>query len=188
MQNHGESQNLIVVIILNIIVLAFLIAVSNSTYAQNTILHQKTLPEITKYTPEENAYISVGKFSDAIGVKNITNTIYVANAGDGTVSVIDGNTNTKLAKDIHVGKAPYAIGVNDYTNTIYVANRGDNTVSVIDWTNNSKLAKDIPVGYRPSAIGVNLDTNTIYVANSGNNTVSVINGTNNTKIKDISIG
>ena len=38
------------------------------------------------------------------------------------VSVIDGNSKTKIGNDIPVGKGPGDIGVNSDTNTIYVAN------------------------------------------------------------------
>jgi YVTN family beta-propeller protein len=154
-----------------------------------TDLHEKTLYEITKYTPKENAYISVGTLPSAIDVNSYTNTIYVANLGDNTVSVIDGNTNTKIGKDIPVGKLPFGISVYVVTNTIYVANSYGNTVSLIDGTNNTKIGKDIPVGKSPNGIGVNSNTNTIYVANNYDNTVSVIDGTNNTNIgKDIPVG
>jgi YVTN family beta-propeller protein len=45
----------------------------------------------------------------AIGVTSETDTIYVANRDDDTVSVIDGQNNTKIGKDIPVGASPSAI-------------------------------------------------------------------------------
>jgi YVTN family beta-propeller protein len=60
-----------------------------------------------------------------------------------TVSVIDGNNNTKIGKDIPVGTLPSAVDVNSYTNTIYVANQGENSVSVIDAKANKVVAKVI---------------------------------------------
>jgi YVTN family beta-propeller protein len=197
MENHGKIQRLIVVITLNITGLALVVGVLNFTYAQE--LHQKTLYEITKYTPKENAYINVGRHPSAIGVNPDTDKIYVANNGDNTVSVIDGDNNTKIGKDIPVGKFPLAptdVAVNSETDRIYVANqatggiyggKGNGTVSVIDGDNDTKIGKDIPVG-NSGAITVNSNTNTIYVVNSEDNTISVINGTNSTKIKDIPVG
>jgi YVTN family beta-propeller protein len=58
-----------------------------------------------------------------------THTIYVANNYGGTISVIDGGTNTVTAT-IPVGFSPYDVGVNPTTNLIYVANTGSNTVPV----------------------------------------------------------
>jgi len=54
----------------------------------------------------------------------------VANAGEGTVSVIRGRTNTVRAT-IRVGSAPEGAAANPRTNTVYVANANDNTVSVL---------------------------------------------------------
>ncbi|MGA9218329.1 MAG: YncE family protein, partial [Nitrososphaeraceae archaeon] len=129
-----------------------------------------------------------GNAPETIGVNPHTNMMYVANYLDNTVSVIDGENNTKIGNDIPVGEGPTGIGVNSNTNMMYVANYLDNTVSVIDGENNTKIGNDIPVGSSPEAIGVNEDTNTIYVANLDNNTVSVIDGENNTKIDDIPVG
>ena len=49
----------------------------------------------------------------------------VVNLLDDTVSVIYGENNTKIGKDIPVGNNPSDIGVNQETNTIYVVNQND---------------------------------------------------------------
>ena len=81
----ANRSNGVVVIILNIIVLAFLIAVSNFTYAQeNLTLHRKTLYYMYEnktnypFTPS-NAGIDVGIHPSAIGVDVLAHKIYVAN-------------------------------------------------------------------------------------------------------------
>jgi YVTN family beta-propeller protein len=75
----------------------------------------------TKHTPsEQNPHITVGKTPAAIDVNLFENKIYVANYGDGTVSVIDGITNTKIGDDIKVGNRPVAIASVDYLNKIYI--------------------------------------------------------------------
>ena len=84
--------------------------------------------------------VTVGSAPQALGVDELTNTIYVTNTGDNTVSVINGatcnGTNTsgcaQTPATVTVGNAPRAVGVNQVTHTIYVANRDDGTVSVID--------------------------------------------------------
>ena len=164
-------------LILNSIGFVTVAAFSNNAYAQEE-LHQKTLYEIANHTSShEIPSIPVGKGPSAIGVNLNTNTIYVANKEDNTVSVIDGKNNSKIGKDIPVGKGPSAIGVN--TNTIYVANKDDNTVSVIDINNNKNIGKDIPVGNGPSAISVNWITNSTYIAERIDNAVSVIDSKSN---------
>lgn len=57
---------------------------------------------------------------------------YVANAGDGTVSVIDTTTNQLARAPIRVGGGAIGIAITPDGNRVYVANRDDSTVSVID--------------------------------------------------------
>src|ERR1022692_825038 len=134
-------------------------------------------------------------------VNSITNKIYAANAcgnivscqgGIGTVSVIDGVTNTVTAT-VTVEYGPQSAVVNPVTNKIYVANVcGNNpscgppyppgSVTVIDGvTNNTQAAN---VGHWPTGLDVNSVTNKIYVANKCGNdpncgsgaTLTVIDG------------
>ena len=59
-----------------------------------------------------------------------TNTIYVTNRGNNTVSVINGRTN-KVVTTVPVGDDPFAVAANPHTNTAYVANDRSRTVSVL---------------------------------------------------------
>src|SRR6476661_1159837 len=176
-------------LIFNIIVLTSFVVLFSNTYAfLYPEVHEKTLYEITNQSSSKQiAHIPIGNAPETIGVNPHTNMMYVANYLDNTVSVIDGENNTKIGNDIPVGSSPEAIGVNEDTNTIYVANLDNNTVSVIDGENNTKI-DDIPVGKGPRDIAVNQLHDMIYVAYLDNNSVSVIDGENNTKIDDIPVG
>src|SRR5919107_717227 len=120
--------------------------------------------------------------------------IYVSNFGQfnvtGTVSVINGTTNTIVAT-IYVDKNPQAIAYNPANGLFYVANTYSNTLSIINGTTNS-LIGSIPVGdfpgKSPTGIAVNSINNTVYVTNTGSNTVSVINGTTNVVLGNITSG
>jgi len=134
----------------------------------------------------------VGNYAQDLRVDAATDTIYVVNANDNTVSVINGaicNAHDSSGCDqtpatINVGAGPFALGIDTSTDTIYVANNGDNTVSVIDGatcngthTNGCRRTPPtIAVGNGPDGIAVDQTTNTIYVANGGDNTVSMIDG------------
>ena len=74
-----------------------------------------------------------------MAVDETTDTIYVANDGSGTVSVIDGATNTVTAT-VAVGTDPIGVAVDETTDTIYAANDGSGTVSVIDGATNTVTA------------------------------------------------
>ena len=121
--------------------------------------------------------ISVGSSPSALGVDPTTDTIYVANYYSGTVSVIDGATNTVTAT-VTVGTWPQGVGVDPTTDTIYVANENSDNVSVIDGATNAVTAT-IAVGYYPRGVWVDPTTDTVYVANAGSHSVSVIDGATN---------
>ena len=75
--------------------------------------------------------IPVGSLPQAVAVDPATRTVYVTNAGDNTVSVIDEATMT-VTHTIPVGTNPDAVAVDPDTRTVYVTNDNDDTVSVID--------------------------------------------------------
>jgi YVTN family beta-propeller protein len=144
--------------------------------------------------PHANTVPTVPVGGDPIGVavNQATNTVYVANMNDNTVSVIDGTTCSalndsacaKTAPTIAVGSGPLGVAVDQATDTVYVANINDNTVSVIDGatcnatvtTGCGQTAKTVPVGIGPNVLAVDQATDTVYVANGGAATVSVIDG------------
>ena len=72
-----------------------------------------------------------GLLPAAVAVDPAAGTVYVTNANDGTVSVIDAATNAVTAT-IPVGTYPYGVAVDPAAGTVYVTNYGDATVSVID--------------------------------------------------------
>jgi YVTN family beta-propeller protein len=121
--------------------------------------------------------LTAGSQPNRIAINQAANKIYIANAGDSTVTVIDGATNTTTI--VPVGATPVDVAANSVTNKIYVVSQGNNTVTVIDGATNNTLP--VPTGSQPFNIAVNPVTNKIYVSNAGDNTVTVIDGaTNNT--------
>jgi YVTN family beta-propeller protein len=143
--------------------------------------------------------ITVGSGPDGVAVDQATGTVYVANSGSGTVSVINAATCNahqhsgcgQTPPTIIVGSGPEGIAVNDTTDTVYVTNLGNfsgDTVSVINaatcnGTQHSGCGQTparVTVGPAPWGIAVNQASNTIYVANNnggdGPASLSVING------------
>jgi YVTN family beta-propeller protein len=76
------------------------------------------------------ANVTVGSTPNAVGVNPVTDKIYVANAGSGTVTAIDGATGVKST--VNVGSDPEALAVSAVTGMVYVANTNSNTVTVIN--------------------------------------------------------
>jgi DNA-binding beta-propeller fold protein YncE len=134
--------------------------------------------------------IGVGTFPFYVAINKTTNTIYVANVADNTLSVINGATCNATANSscnqpqptTTVGNVPQGVAVDETTNTIYVANEVDGTVSVVkgnhcqgsDVTGCNQAWPAFVVGNRPQGLGFNFVNRTLYVANFFDNTVSVI--------------
>jgi YVTN family beta-propeller protein len=116
--------------------------------------------------------ISVGSYPLGVAVDPAARTVYVANAGDDTVSVIDAATGT-VTGTIPVGSGPDAVAVDPAARTVYVANADGGTVSVIDGAT-STVTATLPVGSWPDGVAVDPGTHTAYVANLFGNSVSVI--------------
>src|SRR5436190_1975931 len=109
------------------------------------------------------ATIPVGSFPQGVAADPKTNTIYVTNDYDNTVSVSSGRTNT-VTTTTPVGNSPEEVAVNPKTNTIYVTNLLSHTVSVISGQTNTVTAT-IPVGNFPVGVAADPKTNTAYVTN-----------------------
>ena len=138
------------------------------------------------------ATVTVGSNPLGVAIDQATNTIYVANAGENTVSVINGatcnRTNTSgCGQDpptVTVGGGASLLAVDPATDTIYVGSFDDGTISVIDGATcnggNSSGCAQVPptvtVGSFPDGVAVDQATHTVYVANGNDTTVSVIDG------------
>lgn len=132
------------------------------------------------------ATVAVDKNPIDVAVNPATDRIYSANFQvPGTVSVIDGATNTVVAS-IPL-PSPGSVDVNPTTNRIYVANVFHNTVSVIDGGTNGVIAT-IPVGDGPNGVVVNPTTDRVYVTNLFGGDVSVIDATTDTVVATVAVG
>jgi YVTN family beta-propeller protein len=124
-------------------------------------------------------------------VDQATNTVYVANSNDGTVSVIDGSACNAgdlggCGQPVATFPAPGAlsVAVDDPTHTLYVADSDDGTVLVVDTSTCDGVDQSgcgaaqasVAVGSGPGIVAVDEASDTVYVGNGNENTVSVIDG------------
>lgn len=110
------------------------------------------------------ATIPVGKSPEGIAIDPSAHRLYITNAGDDSVSVIDTTTDT-VNRTVAVGKLPRWLAVDPSSHTLYVTNTGGNSVSVIDTTTDSVTAT-IPVPPTPYGLAVDSLTHALYVATS----------------------
>jgi YVTN family beta-propeller protein len=132
--------------------------------------------------------IPVGSGNAELALNPLTRTLYVANGGDDTVSVIDAascNASVTLGcggavATIPVGEGPRRVAIDGATNTVYVSNFGGgsgHTVSVVDGSRCDaavtsgcgQIAATVTVGLAPQGMVVDDATRTLYVANQGFN-------------------
>jgi YVTN family beta-propeller protein len=76
-------------------------------------------------------HVSVGADPVSIAVDQADGRAYVANAGDGTVSAMDGKTDRVIAS-IRVGAHPYSIATDSAAGKVYVSRTFSDDVTVID--------------------------------------------------------
>jgi YVTN family beta-propeller protein len=123
--------------------------------------------------------IPVGKEPWGVGITPDGGTVYVANHGESSVSVLKVNKGANppavVTATIAVGVEPYGIAVTPNGTAVYVANTRSNSVSVIDTSSNvvNKTIVNIgpatggqPTGLAITNNGNELDTDeTVYVTN-----------------------
>lgn len=132
------------------------------------------------------ATIPVGSRPVAIEVNAVTNKIYVVNQGiplrniRGSVTEIDGVSNSTVTiRDPHA-TFPIAVGVNPVTDKIYVTNFNGNVTVIDGRTRLTTTLTDRNGAFAyPIAVAVNSVTNKIYVASVNNGSVAIIDGLTN---------
>jgi DNA-binding beta-propeller fold protein YncE len=134
--------------------------------------------------------ITVGNLPSTIAIDQHTDTVYVTDTGDNTVSVFNGATCNALVTSgcgqrpatVPVGLAPLGIYADPANHTVYIANSnngagsGSTTVSMLDSAtcNAAHLAAcpvkpppTVDVGADPNDVDVNQATHTVYVTTIG---------------------
>jgi len=126
--------------------------------------------------------ITVGNLPSGIAIDERTDTVYVSDFGDDTVSVLNGATCNALdysgcgqtPATVPVGSGPIGIFADEANHTVYVANFNDVTVSMInsatcnatDLANcSTSVPSTVTVAGGPGDVDVNQVTHTVYVAN-----------------------
>jgi YVTN family beta-propeller protein len=156
----------------------------------------KCSAEVTTGCRNEPPTVMVGSSPGGLAFDRVTHSLYVANQGGNTVSVIDtSKCNAKSVSGcdhpvatVHVGSGPVGVVVDQATHSAYVANNHGSTLSVIDTaTCNAESTSGcgqapLTVAAGDSPFGIALDpvTKTVYVTDLGSSdegdTVSVVDG------------
>src|SRR6202048_2028248 len=100
------------------------------------------------------------KEPQGVGYEPSTDTLYIANAGDGSVRLFDGN-NYAAGAQIDLGRDADTIPIDSATNRVFIG-YGSGALAVIDPATRSKIG-DIPVKAHPEAFQIDPDTSQIFV-------------------------
>jgi YVTN family beta-propeller protein len=130
--------------------------------------------------------ISVGRAPRAVAVAEQTHRVFVANAGDNSLSVLDTRTGAVL-RTIPVGAAPAAVAVDEPARRVFVATAGDNSVRVLD-ARTGATVHTASVGAAPTAIAVDIPTARVFVANARDNSVSLLDAHSGALVRTVRVG
>ncbi|MBA4371726.1 MAG: hypothetical protein C0402_02560 [Thermodesulfovibrio sp.] len=144
------------------------------------------IPAKNTWTFAAAGKINVGRAPTGIAASPDGKRLYVANAVDNTVSVIDRTTHAVTAT-IGVGSNPRGLDVTPDSLYVYVANTSSNTVTIIRTTDNT-VFDPVTVGSAPYGVAVSPDGQQVFVTNYSSNTVSVIGTDTNTVSRTIPVG
>ena len=160
---------------------AGIVAVSNSS--SNTVTFVSSLSYQVVGSP-----VSVGSRPVALAFSPDGTLLYVANGGDGSVSVIQISASQSampytysVVATVTLGGSPQQIAVSPDGSTIFVtidngANPG--SVSILTKSGLSFTTTSLPVGNAPRGVVVTLSGAQVFVANSADNTISMLGITN----------
>ncbi|HEY4993218.1 MAG TPA: YncE family protein [Nakamurella sp.] len=123
-----------------------------------------------------------------IAVDPATDTVYAVNNPLGTLSVINGASNTVTAV-ISLGSAsfPQNVAVDPATDTVYVTVSNPPSVAVIDAATKT-ITGVIGVGMSPTGVAVDPLTDTVYVTSQSSSSIAVIDGSTGKVTGSIDLG
>ena len=198
------------------LVLSTIDLVDNRTLPGSTQPASQNVPEFVVYDPVNgDLYVRGGETGDSLTVLNgstdravaevavpdaqntylltptmavdtATGAVYVTNAQESSVSVVNGTTNLVTAS-ITVGGSPNGIVFDPSNGDFYIANYGGDSVNIVNAATNT-VGTPIPVGTHPSAILFDSSSDQLFVANWGSGNVSVIDAATNTLVTNIKTG
>ena len=134
------------------------------------------------------ATVRVGVSPAQMAVSPDRKSLYIANTGSNTVSVLNTDKNT-VVKTIALPRRSRPIGValSPSGRYLYTADGGANRVSVLN-TRAGRVVTSVRVGTQPLGVAVAPDGKTVYAANSGSGDVSVIDARTNRVVRTIPTG
>ena len=125
----------------------------------------------------------IGAFRVAAGG---VGTVYVANAGDSSITVLDGTNHIAIDR-VRVGSGPSAVAFSVDGRNVWVANQESGQLTVID-RGTQTVARGVSIGGSPNALLFGPDGRVLYATDTANDTLLVIDPDKATVTERISVG
>jgi len=116
--------------------------------------------------------LRVGPHPVSVAVDSQNGRAYIVNAGDGTVSVVDGQTDAVVAT-LPVGDHPYSIACDSAAGKVYVTRTYSKLLMVIDAATNEVTS--LPAG-SPDLLVIHQKSHTIYLLSYEMGDLAILNG------------
>lgn len=121
-----------------------------------------------------------------VGLKKLL--LYVSNAGENYLSVIDRGTN-QVIDTVTVGESPKGMALSEDGAYLYVVNSLSKSISVVETATNRVVDEiRLPMAVEPTEIVLLPDTSYLYVSAKGSNAVLVVDVQTRRVIKTIEVG
>lgn len=169
MQSSGLTRKVVAVLAATGVAWAS-VAVSN--HAAEAIAAQPRTDATPTTTYAVVKRIPVGLYPAGIAIDNDDDTVYVANGGTVTMSIINGRTAATSSSPSFSG-GQHRVAVNQVDDTVYVLKRFQD-IFVLDGKTGAIVGQSIGVGADSTSVAVNNLDDTVYVANFTD--VDVIDG------------
>ena len=147
------------------------VAFNAATGKVYTVDTDRNAVHVTNDATGSTIEVPVGAGPVSIAVDASNGRAYVASAGDGTVTVVDGKTDVVIAT-LTVGSHPYSIAADSDAGKIYVSRTYSNELTVIDAATNA--ISEIKSG-SPDLISVDTKTHTAFLLGYEGGDLTVLN-------------
>jgi YVTN family beta-propeller protein len=169
----------------------FVVLTFSGLRAQNAYITNSLSSTVTVFNSATNAFVTtigVEALPSGVATSSDGKRIYVANSGSGSVSAIDGETNTLLTNIAGVALFPFGVALSPDDGTLYITDYSGHSVRTI---NTTTLTVGPSILLSPSTnpwgIVASPDGTKVYVVSIGSNKISVISTATNTVINEITV-
>lgn len=148
-------------------------AVNSTAFVSETALNRVAV--VDSNLPGAKSYLDVGPAPGVLAVTPDASKVYVANTGDGTLSVISVKDNAVQGSPIALGGVPVSIAVQSSGTYVFVVNSSGGAFSVIDTSTDKEVQRFSGLS-NPTKVVWDNALQRVYVVNSGSNTINIYNG------------